>query len=105
MTRSICSQCHAAAQDTRAKFCPRCGADLTGAASPLSTDAPRGTEPPIRLEKRGSLVNLYFLSSVVLVIAGTVVAGEGDIRLGVILLAIGLPLLVLTAIVSLSGRV
>jgi hypothetical protein len=56
---------------------------------------------PIRIEKRGSLLNPFFLGSVALVLAGALVAGEGQLRAGIILLAIGLPSLIISTVRSL----
>lgn len=60
-----------------------------------------GGGKPIRIEKRGSLLNPFFLGSVVLVLAGALLAGEGQLRAGTILLAIGLPSLLISTIRSL----
>jgi hypothetical protein len=46
-------------------------------------------------------MNPFFIGSVALVLAGTLVAGEGQLRIGMILLAIGLPALVIATVRSL----
>ena len=117
-----CPQCFRSLPSARAKFCPQCGATLP--ARPI-TQAPAAEQPrsaevlrqppkeidaapraapvarPIRLEKRGSLLNPFFLTSVGVVLAGTLVAGEGELRIGMLLLGMGLPALLVATVRSL----
>lgn len=90
-----CPKCSCALPTARVKFCPRCGAPISSAAA----SAPAAK--PIRLEKRGTLINPFFIGSVALVLVGTLVAAEGQLRIGIILLAIGLPALLITTARSL----
>ena len=60
-----------------------------------------GGRKPIRIEKRGSLLNPFFLGSMAIVIAGALLAGEGKVKIGTILLAIGLPSLLISTVRSL----
>ena len=109
-----CPTCSAALPVGKAKYCPRCGAALPGAvvsstpetATPGRTSAktPVTISPhkiPIRIEQRGSLLNPYFLGSATIVIAGALLAGEGQLRLGTVLLAVGLPSLLIFTVRSL----
>ena len=50
-------------------------------------------------------MNPFFLVSVALVIAGTIMTSEGTARMGLILLAVGIPLLVISAVLSLGGKI
>ena len=58
-------------------------------------------ERPIRIEARGSLLNPFFLCSVAIVMIGALLAGEGQLTLGIVFLAIGLPSLLVATIRSL----
>ena len=49
---------------------------------------------PIHLEKRGSLLNPFFAVSVATVVFGALLAVEGTSWIGILVLAIGVPLLV-----------
>jgi hypothetical protein len=71
---------------------------------PNLPDASLGTAPsakPIRIEKRGSLLNPFFIGSIAMVVVGALVAGEGHLRAGILLLAIGLPSLLISTLRSL----
>ena len=82
------------------KFCPRCGEDIsTHASAPAVTNPPIAA--PIRLEKRGSLFNASFLICVTVVLGGAWMAGEGNLAIATLLLAIGIPALLIVAIRSL----
>jgi hypothetical protein len=56
---------------------------------------------PIRIEKRGSLLNPLVIGSIAMVVGGALVAGEGHLRAGILLLAIGLPSLLISTLWSL----
>ena len=98
-----CPHCSFPLPDPRAKFCPRCGRALPADIADNQSSAP--INEPIRLEKRGSLINPFFIISAGMVIAGTIIAGEGSVRVGLILLGIGLPLMVLSSVLSLGGKI
>jgi hypothetical protein len=63
--------------------------------------AAAGGRKPIRIEKRGSLLNPFFLGSIAIVIAGTLLAGEGKVTIGTVLLVIGVPSLLVSTVRSL----
>ena len=109
-----CPICSAALPGAKAKYCPRCGAALpeAGVSSTPKTANPGSTtttvpstiplhERPIRIERRGSLLNPFFLGSVAIVMFGALMAGEGQLTPGIIFLAIGLPSLLIATIWSL----
>ena len=56
---------------------------------------------PIRIEGRGSLLNPFFFGSIAMVVVGALLAGEGHVRIGVLLLVIGLPSLLISTLRSL----
>lgn len=110
----LCPTCSAALPVGKAKYCPRCGTALPGAvvSSTPETAIPGRTyaktpvtlpphKRPIRIEQRGSLLNPFFLGSATIVLAGALLAGEGQLRFGTILLALGLPSLLIFTIRSL----
>jgi hypothetical protein len=83
-----CPNCSAPLPTAKAKFCPRCGFVLPPELK------------PIHLEKRGTLINPFFAASVALVVCGALLAVEGTSRIGILVLAIGVPLLVVSTIRS-----
>lgn len=76
-------------------------APATGRHAPSARSGPRPAPTPVHLEPRGSLRNPFFLGSVALVLAGALLAGDGQLRLGLILLALGLPSLLISTVRSL----
>jgi hypothetical protein len=56
----------------------------------------------VHLAGRGSLWNVWFFLSAVILITGGLLAGFGQVKLGAILLAIGVPLLLIVTVRSLS---
>lgn len=56
----------------------------------------------MHLAGRGSLWNVWFFVSAVILITGGLLAGFGDVMPGGILLAIGVPLLLIVTVRSLS---
>lgn len=95
-----CPQCATALPDPRAKFCPRCGAAITGGAA--RSHPP--TVKPVHIEKRGTLWNPFFIVSVIFVVAGGLLAGHENFITGGALLAIGIPALLIATVRSLSRR-
>lgn len=91
---SQCPQCSSPLTDPRARFCPRCGA--------LTPPAASSGPPPVHLAGRGSLWNVWFFVSAVILITGGLLAGFGQVKLGAILLAVGVPLLLIVTVRSLS---
>ena len=102
-----CPHCAAQLPNLKAKFCPRCGQTLpqgpvVPADQPVASTEPFQA-PPIRLEPRGNLVNPFFIGSVILVILGAVLAGEGEgfFVIGLVMLIIGLPSVLIATVRSL----
>jgi hypothetical protein len=82
------------------------GTHLPAAAigQPKALDASLGTAPsakPILVEKRGTLLNPFVIGSIAMVVGGALLAGEGHLRAGILLLAIGLPSLLISTLWSL----
>ena len=80
------------------------GIHAAPAMQPNVPDASLGSAPsakPIRIEKRGSLLNPFFIGSIAIVVGGALLAGEGHLRAGILLLAIGLPSLLISTLWSL----
>ena len=94
---AICTHCSSVLPDSRAKFCPRCGQAL--AIAPV-TAAP-GTKP-VHIEHGGTLINPFFIVSVIIVVAGGLLAGHENYVLGGVLLVIGLPSLLVATVKTLS---
>ena len=91
---SQCPHCSSQLADPRARYCARCG----GAITPATSSGP----PPVHLAGRGSLWNAWFFLSAVILITGGLLAGFGQVLPGGILLAVGVPVLLIVTVRSLS---
>ena len=92
-----CPKCGWSIQKGTARFCARCGTELSDDGEQDSQTSP--PIPPIHLEPHRKLLTPLFLFSVALLVAGAIVAGTGeDSSLGWVFVAFGLPFLLISVL-------
>jgi hypothetical protein len=92
-----CSKCGWTSEKGIARFCARCGSELSDAAEQDSQISP--PTPPIHLEPHRRLLTPLFLLSVAMLLAGAIVAGTGEQdTLGWLLVGFGLPCLLISVL-------
>jgi DNA-directed RNA polymerase subunit RPC12/RpoP len=92
-----CPKCGWTAEKGTARFCARCGNELSDEIEQDSQIAP--SIPPIHLEPHRRLLTPLFLLSVGMLLAGAIVAGSGEEdALGWVLVGFGLPCLLISVL-------